>query len=246
MESSLNKIKSLSFVQQVLHFEAIDSTNSYAKELAALPDSGLTVIFADVQRAGRGRGGNSFFSSVRGGLFASIVCFVPDIAAHFVYNRAISLSICDAVQNRFDSSPLSIKWPNDIYWQDKKLCGILLETVSGRQNHIVIGFGINVNLHSGDFPHDLRDIATSVLIETGEIIDIHELLYDILTLFWNYCILPKAEVHSLYCEHLYRIGSSVEINGHKGLFDGVLQDGRLCLKKGAETEYVMSGTLRYL
>jgi BirA family biotin operon repressor/biotin-[acetyl-CoA-carboxylase] ligase len=246
MESSLNKIKSLSFVQQVLHFESLDSTNTYAKELASLPDSGLTVICADVQAAGRGRGDNSFFSGVRGGLFTSIVCFVPDIAAHFVYNRAISLSICDAVQNRFDSSPLFIKWPNDIYWQDKKLCGILLETVSGRKNHIVIGFGINVNLKSSDFPHDIRDIATSVLIETGVIIDINELLYDILTLFWNYCILPAAKVHSLYCEHLYRIGAPVEINGHRGLFDGVLQDGRLCLKNGTETEHMVSGTLKYL
>jgi BirA family transcriptional regulator, biotin operon repressor / biotin---[acetyl-CoA-carboxylase] ligase len=246
MDSSLHKIKSLSFIEQLLHFESLDSTNTFAKELAALPASGLTVICADRQRAGRGRGDNSFFSDAAGGLWASLVCFVQDIGAHFSYNRAISLAICDAIQNRFESCPLFIKWPNDIYWQDKKLCGILLETVPGRQTHIIIGFGINVNLEAGDFPDDLRNIATSILAETGLSVDIHDLLYDILTLFWNYCILPRAEVHTLYCDRLYRPGAAVEINGEKGIFSGVLEDGRLCLKKGAETGYVMSGTLRYL
>jgi BirA family transcriptional regulator, biotin operon repressor / biotin---[acetyl-CoA-carboxylase] ligase len=246
MDSSLNKIKSLSFVEQILHFETLDSTNSYAKELVALPASGLTVICADRQRAGRGRGENSFFSEVNGGLYASIVCFVQDIGAHFAFNRAISLAICDAIQNRLESCPLFIKWPNDIYWQDKKLCGILLETIPGRQTHIIIGVGVNVNLAAEDFPHDLRNIATSVQIETGTSIDIHDFLYDILTLFWNYCILPKTEVHTLYCERLYRPGAAVEINGQKGLFAGVREDGRLCLKKGAETDYMLSGTLRYL
>jgi BirA family biotin operon repressor/biotin-[acetyl-CoA-carboxylase] ligase len=246
MNSSLNKIKSLSFVEQLLHFDALDSTNTFAKDLAALPTSGLAVVCADTQRAGRGRGENPFFSEVNGGLFASIACFVPDISAHFTYNRAISLAISDSIQNRFDACPLFIKWPNDIYWQDKKLCGILLETVPGRHNHLIIGFGINVNLQNNDFPHNLRDIATSVKIETGMTIDIHELLYDILTLFWNYCVLPGAEVHSLYCDRLYKFGASVEINNRRGLFAGVREDGCLCLKRGADTEYMVSGTLKYL
>jgi BirA family transcriptional regulator, biotin operon repressor / biotin---[acetyl-CoA-carboxylase] ligase len=248
MESSLNKIRSLSFVEQLFHFEVLDSTNTYARELAALPASGLALICADTQRAGRGRGDNTFFSTINGGLYASLVCFVQDLTAHFTYNRAISLAICDAIQNRFEFSPLFIKWPNDIYWQDRKLGGILLETIAGRQNHIVIGLGINVNLRGDDFPHDLRNIATSIFAETGVKIDIHELLYDVLTLFWSYCVLPGADAHALYAQRLYRPGASVEINGHKGLFAGVKEDGRLCLNRGAdaETEYVMSGTLKYL
>jgi biotin-[acetyl-CoA-carboxylase] ligase BirA-like protein len=246
MNSSLNKIKSLSFVEQLLHFDALGSTNTFAKDLAALPTSGLAVVCADTQGAGRGRGDNQFFSEVNGGLFASIACFVPDISAHFTYNRAISLAISDSIQNRFDACPLFIKWPNDIYWQDKKLCGILLETVPGRHNHLIIGFGINVNLQKNDFPLSLKDIATSVAIETGMTIDIHDLLYDIVSLFWNYCVLPRTEVHSLYCDRLYKVGASVEINGQRGLFAGVREDGCLCLKRGQTTEYVVSGTLRYL
>lgn len=246
MSSSLNRIKSLAFVEQLIQLETTDSTNTYAKGLAALPASGCTVICADTQTAGRGRGDNTFFSEVKGGLFASLVCFVPDISDHFSYNRAVSLAICDAVENRFESSPLFIKWPNDIYWQDKKLCGILLETIPGQKNHIVIGFGVNVNLTTDDFPHTLRDIATSILVETGMAVDIHDLFYDILTLFWNYCVLPRPEVHSLYSERLYRPGAAIEINGHKGSFAGVLEDGKLCLRKSGETLHMVSGTLRYL
>jgi BirA family biotin operon repressor/biotin-[acetyl-CoA-carboxylase] ligase len=246
MNTSLNKIKSLSFVEQLIHFDVIDSTNTYAKKLAALPASGLTVICADTQHAGRGRLDNSFFSRVKGGLFASLVCFVPDIRGHFACNRAISLAIYDAIQNRFESSPLSIKWPNDLYWRDKKLCGILLETVPGQKNHIIIGLGVNVNIQAGGFPPDLQSTATSVLAETGVTIDIHELLHDILALYWNYCVLPKAEVHSLYSGRLYRVGASVEINGRSGLFAGVLDDGRLCLNTGGDMVPVSSGTMRFV
>ena len=245
MNPSLNKIKSLSFVEQLIHLDATDSTNTFAKDLAALPASGLTVICADTQRAGRGRADNSFFSEAKGGLFASLVCFVADIRDHFICNRAISLAICDAVQNRFESSPLFIKWPNDIYWQDKKLCGILLETIPNRFNHIIIGLGINVNLRDSDLPPDLMRKATSVLAETGVTIDIHELLFDILTLYWSYCVLPKAELHPLYSERLYRVGASVEINGQKGVFDGVFDDGRLRLKTGTDTVAVASGSMRF-
>jgi BirA family transcriptional regulator, biotin operon repressor / biotin---[acetyl-CoA-carboxylase] ligase len=246
MDSSLAKIRSLSFVEQLIHLDSIDSTNTFAKELAALPACGLAVICADTQRAGRGRGDNSFYSEARGGLLTSLVSFVPDIGKHFSFNRAISLAICDAIQNRFEFSPLFIKWPNDIYWQDKKLCGTLLETIPGRQNHIIIGFGVNVNLQPGDFPPTLRHVATSVLIETGITVDIHELLHDILTLYWNYCAFPKAEVHALYSERLYRVGATVEINGQKGLFTGVLEDGSLCLKSGHDLVTVMSGSMRFL
>jgi BirA family transcriptional regulator, biotin operon repressor / biotin---[acetyl-CoA-carboxylase] ligase len=247
LNSYLNKIKSLSFVEQLIHLDVTDSTNTYAKDLAALPASGIAVICADTQRAGRGRLDNSFFSEVKGGLFASCVCFVPDLQRdHFASNRAISLAICDAIQNRFEFSPLSIKWPNDIYWLDKKLCGILLETVPGRPNHLIIGLGVNVNLRTDDFPLDLRHTATSVLAETGVTIDIHELLYDILTLYWNYCVLPKAEVHSLYSGRLYRTGASVEINGQKCIFAGVLDDGRLSLKTDDGLVPVASGTMRFL
>jgi BirA family biotin operon repressor/biotin-[acetyl-CoA-carboxylase] ligase len=246
MTHSLDKIKTLSFVEQVLYFKELDSTNTYAKGLAAPPASGLTVICADMQRAGRGRGENSFFSEINGGLYTSLVCYVPDMAGHFSYNRAISLAICDAISNRFEFSPLFIKWPNDIYWQDRKLCGILLETIPVRQTHIIIGFGVNVNLRENDFPHDLRSVATSVLAETGVKIDIHELLYDILVSFWNYCVLSRSDAHDLYTSRLYRVGAQVEINGQKGLFGGVSEDGRLCLKKDDEIEYFMSGTLNYL
>jgi BirA family biotin operon repressor/biotin-[acetyl-CoA-carboxylase] ligase len=242
---SPDKIKALSFVEQLIQLETTDSTNTYAKGLAALPASGCAVICADTQMAGRGRGDNVFFSRVRGGLYASIVCFVQDIADHFACNRAMSLAICDSIQNRFESCPLFIKWPNDIYWQDRKVCGILLETIPGQRNHIVIGIGVNVNLKPDDFPHELRNTATSILIETGMTIDIHDLLYDILTLFWNYGVLPRSEVHSLYCDRLYKPGAAVEINGQKGTFAGVREDGCLCLKKVAEMVYLVSGTLRY-
>jgi BirA family transcriptional regulator, biotin operon repressor / biotin---[acetyl-CoA-carboxylase] ligase len=246
MNVSLEKIRRLPFIENLYYFETVDSTNNFAKRLSLLPASGFTVICADVQSSGRGRGDNTFFSEVKGGLFVSIVCTIPDITAHFTYNRAISLAIFDAINFLFPNAPLFIKWPNDIYWQDKKLCGILLEPVPSNPHHLVIGFGINVNLHSSRFPRDIRDSATSILDKTGTTPDIHDLLYDIVKRFRGYQSIDSAGSHLLYVRRLYKPGKFIEIGGRRGIFDGVAEDGRLVLKTKSETEYITSGTVRFL
>src|SRR5271157_177410 len=126
MESSLT---SLSFVEKAYHFQSINSTNTFAKSLVCLPANGICVITADRQTAGRGQRDNTFFSGTDGGLYASIVCPISDIQSHFMYNRAISLAICHAIEGKVPLSLVRIKWPNDIYWSDRKICGILLESL---------------------------------------------------------------------------------------------------------------------
>jgi len=243
---TFNRIRSIPFVSTCFYFDELDSTNTYAKTVASLSGNKLTVIVAGRQTAGRGQRSNSFFSHVNGGLFATFICPVPDIAQHFVYNRALSLAIVTSLQNRFPKAPLYIKWPNDIYWSTKKICGILLESLPVYKNHIALGFGINVNIPIALFPCELLAIATSVLQETNSEIDIMELLYDILILFDNYAKQPVQTVHALYKKKLYRLGASIEINDAKGLFTGVLEDGKLCLETKTGITYHVSGTMRFV
>ena len=171
---------------------------------------------------------------------------MPDIDRHFIFNRALSLAVVTALQNRFTDAPFAIKWPNDIYWNNKKICGILLESVPAYPKHLAIGFGINVNIPAAEFPIELRGIATSVQQETNTQIDIPDLLYDILILFNDYAKQPVQKVHAIYEKKLYGIGSSIEINNIKGILAGVNEDGRLCVKTEAGMSYHVSGIMRFV
>jgi BirA family transcriptional regulator, biotin operon repressor / biotin---[acetyl-CoA-carboxylase] ligase len=241
----MDPIKSLPFVEKVFRFESIDSTNTFAKSLDTLPKQGMYVVCADRQSAGRGQRDNSFFSEIPHNLFVSVVCPLPDLAGHFSFNRSISCAICDAIESCEPGAVLSIKWPNDIYLRDRKLAGILLET-TGRRSHIIIGFGINCNVKREQFPSDIRNTATSLCIETGRFWETSALLHAILGRFRDNCRLDASSVHRRYTGKLYKIGSKAVIAGRTGIFEGVLEDGRICLAVNGRTMYFMSGPVLFI
>jgi biotin-[acetyl-CoA-carboxylase] ligase BirA-like protein len=245
LTSDIETAGSLPFVEGFFHFDSIDSTNTFAKSLPSYPKNGMAVVCADKQTAGRGQRQNTFFSEVAGGLYASVVCPISDLASHFTYNRAVSLAIYDAVKALAPKSPLSIKWPNDIYWGDRKLCGILLETVPAHPGVIVIGFGINVNIARLDFPPDIRGSATSVLIETRKRHAPGGLLCVILERFRQYLSVPAEAAHMLYANRLYKMGAPCAAGGNRGTFAGVYPDGRMRLQQGESELLLTTGPVRF-
>ena len=241
---NMNDISRLGFVEKLFSFPSIDSTNTFAQQLDSFPQTGISVVVAGRQTMGRGQRGNSFFSG-EGGLYASIVCPISDITLHFSCNRAISLAIYDAVKARCPGAPLFIKWPNDIFWSHKKLCGILLESLARSSSHLVVGFGINVNTAADAFPPFINN-ATSMMMETGKIFDIPDLLGAICRLFQQYRSMSVPKAHKRYCRRLYRRGSLVCINGQRGIFETVYEDGRLGLNIGREVNAVSSGPMEFV
>jgi BirA family biotin operon repressor/biotin-[acetyl-CoA-carboxylase] ligase len=233
------------FVERLYHFKSIDSTNSFAKKLPLYPAKGLVVICADNQTAGRGQRDNTFFTRENAGLYASIVCPISDVADHFRYNRAISLSIYDAIAHLAPHALLYIKWPNDVYWGDKKVCGILLETVPSHPGVLVLGFGVNANIALKEFPVDIQDCATSLLIETGTHHDPTNLLKDVVEKFWQYRTLHEDVAHRAYVSKLYKIGQQCNVAGKSGIFAGVNVDGRMRLQHGESEMLLMSGPVRF-
>jgi BirA family transcriptional regulator, biotin operon repressor / biotin---[acetyl-CoA-carboxylase] ligase len=233
------------FVENIFHYSTIDSTNSLAKNVLDLPKHGLCVIWADTQSAGRGQRDNSFYSPL-GGLYASLICPIADITKHFELNRAVSLAIRDAVAALCPGAALSIKWPNDIYWSGKKICGILLESTLHSTRHLVVGFGINVNGDHDFFPGVLRESATSMEIQTNTSFDIAQLLWDICRRFQTNRFIDPRLLHSIYVNSLFRRGSPIRIGGKQGIFETVLEDGRLCLNTGAHVEHLLSGSIEFI
>ena len=148
---------SLEAMKKCYHLPEVQSTNTYLLDLLAqgttLPDT--TVIYTLRQTAGRGQRGNSWESEMdKNILFSMLLCptFLP-IREQFLLSQICSLGIVEALdelirtQHLQDEVKLSIKWPNDIYAGDGKLCGILIENrlMGGTLQHSVLGVGINVN-----------------------------------------------------------------------------------------------------
>ena len=155
-------------------FEAIDSTNTRAKELAAQGAPHGTVLIADSQTGGRGRLGRSFHSPAGSGIYLSVIlrpqCHGPELM-HLTC--ATGTAMCDAIESVCGLRP-GIKWTNDLVYDKRKLGGILTELSldsSGKLAFAVVGIGINCCQKVADFPEDIRHIATSLFLETGNTVD---------------------------------------------------------------------------
>jgi len=133
----------------IISIPETDSTNNYAIRLLAdqKPIEG-TVIVTDYQTNGRGTDSN-FWESEKGKNLTFSIILYPTFSAdkQFLLNKAISLGIFDYLKKTLPNYSISIKWPNDIYVGDKKICGILIQnSVSGfKFEHIVLGIGLNIN-----------------------------------------------------------------------------------------------------
>lgn len=143
-------------------YDEVDSTNTVAKKLIdSCGDKTNIVVVANSQTAGRGRRGRSFYSPPSTGIYLSVVLH-PNICAEqsVLVLTAAAVAACEAIERVCRKSP-SIKWLNDIFFNEKKVAGILTEGVvdanSGRMNAVVVGIGINVN--TTDFPSELSSIA---------------------------------------------------------------------------------------
>jgi len=240
-------LKGLLFVERFYSYPVVASTSDIARAIADAPTQGMFVFQADRQTAGRGRSGALFFSNSEGGLWASIVTRPASIDCHFNHNRALSLAIAAAAEaetGRVDAC--SIKWPNDIYWVGRKLCGILLENHLSKPDLLVLGFGINVNLRTEDFPPELRPIATSLFIETGKRVSLTRLLRGIIERYHANIARNGEEIHAAYTRRLYGLGRRIAIESKEGVFDGVEPDGRLRLRQGREVDYMLSGQVIFL
>lgn len=154
----------------LLHIEkSVSSTNDEARRLASEGAPNGTVVLAETQTQGRGRRGRSFFSP-QGGIYLSMV-LRPSMSA----SESVAITSCAAVAvsraiREVCGIQAKIKWVNDLYIDDKKICGILTEAVTdlegGGLEFLVVGIGINFCLPKGQFPQPLQEIATALYKDT--------------------------------------------------------------------------------
>jgi BirA family biotin operon repressor/biotin-[acetyl-CoA-carboxylase] ligase len=156
------------FSKNIHHYYKIGSTNSAAMDAAAAGAPEGSVFLAEQQTAGRGRGGNQWYSAQSVGVYCSTVLRPPLPPSEvLVLSLAAGLAVRAAVQEIDDRIVPDLKWPNDLLIAGKKFCGILTEMNAEvtRVRYVVVGIGINVNQAS--FPADLHASATSLRLATG-------------------------------------------------------------------------------
>lgn len=240
----------------ILRFDELDSTNTEAVNQAKRgADEGLCIV-AGRQTAGRGRHGRSWISPKNAGLYFSIV-LRPKVKIKYLPLLTLmsAVAVSDVLREIYELKS-DIKWANDIHINDKKICGILAETVETPKGLAVI-VGIGINLNSDAFPVELNEIATSIEAETGQKADAEDLL-SALTRFLNYfydifkgengakIILDEWKKRSSYA-----FGKKVKVKLGKeefcGTTDGLEENGALRVRiENGEVRIISAGDVERL
>ncbi len=213
---------------KIVHINETDSTNRWLHEHG---DEHDMVVWTDYQTAGRGQGSNTWESERGKNLLFSVLYHPHDIPANrqFTISMAISLAIADALGEQIGD--VSIKWPNDIYWRNAKIGGILIENrlLGQTIRDTIIGVGINVNQRQ--FHSDAPNPVSLWQIH-GHETHREALLNDILERFAYYI---NKENKSQYINMLYRRKGFHPYCDKEGAFMGQLidveEDGHLLLAK---------------
>ncbi len=207
-----------------LRLEEAPSTNDLAK--AKRREGKSLFITAKRQSGGRGTKGRSF-SSMEGGVYLSLLRFYEDFPAKNAFSImcGAAVAVCETL-SRYGVEP-KIKWPNDIFVNGRKICGILIEnTFSGANiSSSVVGVGLNVR---NPLPDELKEIATTLYLETGKYFSVDEVTERLTNALLQPCSMEKYE------EYLGFIGEEVTLLVGKeqilATLLGVDSEGRLRAK----------------
>ena len=228
------------FVTRILHFETVDSTMPIAHREAQEGAADGTVIVAEEQTSGKGRLARPWMSTAGKGIWMSVI-LKPDIPPHKApqFTLIAAVSVCRAIRE-VSGTDARIKWPNDLLINGRKVTGILTELQADpdRVQAIIIGVGINVNQQPGDFPEELRSIATSVGHEAGQKIDRARLAAEVLRRLGEYSRLYLKEgfppIKRMWEEDAVTIGRRVKAVTMRetltGTAVGITDDGVLELR----------------
>lgn len=201
-----------------MYIKTTNSTNSLMKEMLAKGEwsEGERFLYTGYQTAGRGQTGNSWESEADKNLLCSIL--LPPNKNLYFLNIAVGVAII-----RLISEPLTIKWPNDIYWRDKKLAGILVENaiIGNEVKYSIAGIGLNLNqtkfVSDAPNPVSLKQI-------TGNEYNIDQWMKDLLDAVHAVLNEPEEAIWADYKAHLYRREGWYPFVDKNGTFEARISD----------------------
>lgn len=199
------------------------STNNYLRALVGkeqLPEG--SVVVADFQTAGRGQVGNSWESEGGRNLMFSVILYPDFLPANrqFLISQIAALSVKETLEQYTDD--ITVKWPNDIYWKDRKICGMLIENDLTGQSLFCSVIGIGININQQEFRSNAPNPVSLTQI-TGREYDLDEILNSFLERLYNrYLGLTREEddeIRKDYMAALYRSDGYYLYKDEQGVFD---------------------------
>lgn len=226
-------------------FNEVDSTNDVAMELAEKGAVEGEVVIARSQKKGRGRAGRGWESSSDNNVYMSVILrpdSLPNIAC---ITLVTGIAVAEALKN-FAEGELKVKWPNDIWLNGKKLCGILAEK---GDTFVVVGVGVNVNSTFNEFSPEVGRIATSLAIESGRKYDVEKVIASICREFERSYASLKSEgfrpFKKLFDKWSLVNGKRISVTFGKdvrqGMASGIDDDGALLLENDGAIQRVIAG-----
>lgn len=235
-------------------FARVGSTNDAARRLADAGARAWTVVLADEQTAGRGRGGKGWASAPGLGIWLSVVLRPDALPAPGLLPVLVGLAAAEAVAPFARPATAQVKWPNDLYLAGRKAGGILCEGAweEGRPGAVVVGIGLNVGHSPGDFPEEVRSVATSLRIAAGWAPPRGDVVSALLSALRPVVSRPPERLGGALLERLrardFLAGRQVRISAAEelvGLAMGVTPEGALLLRdEGGRLRVVKAGTVR--
>lgn len=241
-------IENTLFIGKVhLHFSELDSTNKYASELLSKsnPTEG-TVISTEFQSSGRGQIGSKWESAPQMNLTVSFIFFPHFLIPkrQFLLNQAVSLGLHDFVSH-FIPQRAKIKWSNDLYVEDKKIAGMLIQNTLSSTKILSSIVGIGININQKTFGADIPN-PTSLTLETAKSYnDLHQLLSILCQMLEKRYLQLKSgkydQLHQDYLDNLYRYEQEAWFQkpdgfSFKGKITGLDAMGKLLIQQANRTE----------
>ncbi len=234
--------------RRVLVFDRLESTNTYAAQLANDPANIGIVVLADEQTAGRGQHGRTWLASPRQSVLLSILLSPPpELCRPAVLTAWATVAVCTTIRATI-GSPTRIKWPNDVLLHDRKVCGILIETATGRRaglpqrpecdqalgaltqprSPMVVGIGLNVRQSAESFAAAGLPEATSLAQFTASPLDTYTVAADLIRqLDGDYDLLCQGDLGTLeerWKRHLGLVGKQIVAECHGATHHGRLME----------------------
>lgn len=255
--SEVSPLLKTKWIGRTIHyFHAIDSTNSKAYELALAGAEEGEVVIAESQEKGRGRLGRKWFSPPFLNLYLSVI-LRPKIPPHqaSLITLMAAVATADAVQKLSKLSP-SIKWPNDILLEGRKVAGLLNEIHSemDRIHFVILGIGVNLNMGAKMFSKEIQEVATSLKKEMGQVISRKAFLQALLLELemWYEIFLKEGALPVLkaWRDRAQIEGRSVKVTSLGETLSGIAvdidSDGALILETGdGEQKRIVAGDVEY-
>ncbi len=221
--------------RNIIHLEQTDSTNRWLHDMKEEPE-GMTVVVADFQTAGKGQGTNKWESEQGKNLLMSILVHPTYVhpTRQFLLSEAGALAVGDALSSYVEG--ITLKWPNDIYWHDRKISGTLIETTvnSHGLQRCIFGIGLNVNQTEfhGDAPNPVS--LAQILHHTLSVEDVEMRVID--EFEREMALLEKGKEEDIikrYHQRLYRKEGWHRYRDERCAFMATIShvenDGHLCL-----------------